>query len=162
MFLENSGIWAWALEEELYFWLSLLVTQLLKNLRPGFEPWIGKSPWRRERLPTPVFWPREFHGLHSPWGCKELDTTERISLSLSLEGQEQGLEYKSWYFPGKGIAYLKTWSCEKNNTFRTVLAVQDYGWLIVQVHYGRQRESLEGNMGPDNEQPCALWQKLRC
>jgi len=25
---------------------------------------------------TPVFWPREFHGLYSPWGCKESDTTE--------------------------------------------------------------------------------------
>ena len=25
--------------------------------RPGFDPWIGKIPWRRERLPTPVFWP---------------------------------------------------------------------------------------------------------
>ena len=22
------------------------------------------------------------HGLHSPWGCKELDKTERLSLSL--------------------------------------------------------------------------------
>ena len=22
--------------------------------------------WRRERLPTPVFWPGEFHGLYSP------------------------------------------------------------------------------------------------
>ena len=38
-------------------------------------------PWRRETLPTPVFWPREFHGLHSPWGFKELDTTEQLSLS---------------------------------------------------------------------------------
>ena len=36
--------------------------------------------WRRERLPTPVFWPGEFHGLYSPWGCKELDTTEQLSL----------------------------------------------------------------------------------
>ena len=44
--------------------------------RPGFDPWVGKIPWRRERLPTPVFWPGEFHGLYSPWGCKELDTTE--------------------------------------------------------------------------------------
>ena len=33
-------------------------------------------PWRRERLPTPAFWPGEFHGLYSPWGRKELDTTE--------------------------------------------------------------------------------------
>ena len=43
--------------------------------RPGFDPWVGKIPWRRERLPTPVFWPGEFHGL-SPWGGKESDTTE--------------------------------------------------------------------------------------
>ena len=27
---------------------------------PGFDPWVGKIPWRRERLPTPVFWPGEF------------------------------------------------------------------------------------------------------
>ena len=38
---------------------ALLVAQLVKNClqcgRPGFDPWVGKSPWRRERLPTPVF-----------------------------------------------------------------------------------------------------------
>ena len=33
--------------------------------RPGFDPWVGKIPWRRKRLPTPVFWPKEFHGLYS-------------------------------------------------------------------------------------------------
>ena len=38
-------------------------------------------PWGRERLPTPVFWPGEFHGLYSPWGHKELDVNERLSLS---------------------------------------------------------------------------------
>ena len=38
-------------------------------------------PWGRERLPTPVFWPGEFHGLYSPWGHKELDANERLSLS---------------------------------------------------------------------------------
>ena len=46
----------------------------------GFDPWVGKIPWRRERLPTPVFWPEEFHGLYSPWSHKESDTTERLSL----------------------------------------------------------------------------------
>ena len=40
---------------------------------------LGRFPWRRERLPTPVFWPGEFRGLYSPWGHKELDTTERLS-----------------------------------------------------------------------------------
>jgi len=62
-----------------YSWASL-VAQLVKNLlqcgRPEFNPWVGKIPWRRERLPTPVFWTGEFHGLYSPWGCKESDMTE--------------------------------------------------------------------------------------
>ena len=48
----------------------------------GLIPGLGRFPWRRERLPTPVFWPREFHGLYSLWGHKESDTTERLSLSL--------------------------------------------------------------------------------
>ena len=51
--------------------------------RPGFDPWVGKIPWRKERLPTPVFWLEEFHGLFSPLGHKESDTTERLSPSLS-------------------------------------------------------------------------------
>jgi len=46
---------------------------------PGFEPWVGKIPWRRERLPTLVFWPGEFHGLYSSQGCKELDMIEQLS-----------------------------------------------------------------------------------
>ena len=50
--------------------------------RPGFDPWVGKIPWRRERLLDPVFWPGEFHGLCSPWSNKELDLTERLSLSV--------------------------------------------------------------------------------
>ena len=70
-----------------YSWASL-VAQLVKNLlqcqRPRFDSWIRKIPWRREWLPTPVFWPGEFHGLYSPWGRKELDMTERLSLSLSF------------------------------------------------------------------------------
>ena len=38
-----------------------------------------EDPLERERLLTPVFWPREFHGLHNPWGHKETDMTERLS-----------------------------------------------------------------------------------
>ena len=62
------------------------MAQMVKNppWRPGFYPWVGKIPWRRERLLTPVFWPLEFQGLYSPWGHKELDTTEQLSLSRSV------------------------------------------------------------------------------
>ena len=45
-------------------------------------PGLGRFPRRSERLPTLVFWPGEFHGLYSPWGHKESDTTERLSLDL--------------------------------------------------------------------------------
>ena len=31
---------------------------------------LGRFPWRRERLRTPVFWPGEFHRLYSPWIIK--------------------------------------------------------------------------------------------
>ena len=44
------------------------VAQLVKNLPAIRETWVGRIPWRRERLPTPVFWPGEFHGMCSPWG----------------------------------------------------------------------------------------------
>ena len=43
-------------------WLSWYRT-CLQSRRPGFDPWVGMIPWRRERLPTPVLWPGEFHGL---------------------------------------------------------------------------------------------------
>ena len=49
---------------------------------PQFDSWVGKIPWKRERLPTPVFWLGEFHGLYSPWDHKELDMTERLSLYI--------------------------------------------------------------------------------
>ena len=37
-----------------------------------------EDPLEKELLPTPVFWPGEFHILYSQWGHKESDTTERL------------------------------------------------------------------------------------
>ena len=65
-----------------YSW-PFLMAQLVKNMPAMRETWVqslvGKIPWRRERLSTPVFWPGEFHSLYCPWGHKESDTTERLS-----------------------------------------------------------------------------------
>ena len=64
-----------------------LIAQLVKNhlqcKRPWFDSWVRTIHWKGAGYP--VFWPGEFHGLHSPWGCKELDTTEKVSLSLFKE-----------------------------------------------------------------------------
>ena len=86
-----------------------LVVQLVKNppamQQPGFDPWVGKIPWRRERLPTPVFWPGEFPGLYHSGGCKELDTTERLSLHFT---SMQGVQKRHVSHPGgrvKGPIY---------------------------------------------------------
>ena len=50
--------------------LTSLIAQLVKNLsamqETWFYAWVRKICWRRDRLPTPVFWPGEFHGLYSP------------------------------------------------------------------------------------------------
>ena len=52
--------------------------------RGGFNPWVGKIPWRKKWQPTPVFLPGEFHGQrsllgYSSWGHKEADMTEGIN-----------------------------------------------------------------------------------
>ena len=58
-----------------YSWASFMA-QLVKNPPAVWETWVGKIPWRKERLYPPVSWPKEFHRLYSPWGHKESDTTE--------------------------------------------------------------------------------------
>ena len=66
---------------------ACLIAQLVKNPPAMQETWVcslgWEIPWRRESLPTLVFWPGEFHGLYSPQAPKELDTTERLSLHFS-------------------------------------------------------------------------------
>ena len=55
--------------------------QCRRHKRCGLDPWVGKIPWKKAWLPTPVFLPRESHGQrslmgYSPKGLKELDKTE--------------------------------------------------------------------------------------
>ena len=63
--------------------------------RPGFDPWIGKIPWRREWLPTPVFWSGEFRELYNPWGRKESNATERLALHQVTRLRNSGRE--DWF-----------------------------------------------------------------
>ena len=60
------------------------MAQMVKNLPAIREMWVQSLGWedplKKKWLPTPVFWPRDFHGLKCPWGGKEQDTTEQLSL----------------------------------------------------------------------------------
>ena len=65
--------------------------QCRRHKRREFNPWMGKIPWRRAWQPTPVFLPGESHGQrklagYSPWGHKELDTTEATQHTCWLLG----------------------------------------------------------------------------
>ena len=58
-------------------WLSSKESacQCWRRRRCGFNPWVGKIPWRRKWQPTPVFLPGIFHRQrslagYSPWGHK--------------------------------------------------------------------------------------------
>ena len=42
----------------------------------GFDPWVGKIPWRRAWPPTSVFLPGEFHEQRSLAGCNPYDCKE--------------------------------------------------------------------------------------
>ena len=67
---------------------SSLIAQLVKNppaMQESPVPGLGRSAGEGKKLPKPVFWPGEFHGLYSPWDCKESQTTEQLSLLFSME-----------------------------------------------------------------------------
>ena len=58
--------------------------------RRGFNPWVGKIPRWRAWQPTPVFLPGIFHEQrslvgYSPWGRKERDTAEQLSIHTQRE-----------------------------------------------------------------------------
>ena len=63
-----------------------LPRQMVKNLPAmQFDPWVRKTPWRREWLPIPVLLPGEFRGQrsltgYSQWDHKESETAEQLSL----------------------------------------------------------------------------------
>jgi len=66
----RSAIWA---SRFLSLWVRESACQRKRHKRHGFDPWVGKIPWRRKWQPTPVFLPGESHGQRiladcSPWG----------------------------------------------------------------------------------------------
>ena len=80
------GIWLW------YAWCSSKEStcQCMRHKRLRFDPWVGNIPWSRKWQPTLVFLPRKFYGQsslvgYSPWGCKELDTTEHLKNKAMFE-----------------------------------------------------------------------------
>ena len=72
--------------EEEKFQAFVLVSGILRfsseNLQETSVQFLGREDHLEKVKAThSVFWPGESHGLYSPWGHKELDTTERLLLT---------------------------------------------------------------------------------
>ena len=87
----------------------------LSPMYDGFDPWVRNTPWRREWLPTPVFLAGKSHGQrslvgYSPWGCKELDMTEQLTVSqmtMICRGSSLQVPHRTPGFTGGGLTWLR-------------------------------------------------------
>ena len=94
---------------------------MVKNLpaiqKTGFDPWVEKTSWRREWLPTPAFLHGESHGqrslvIYSPWGHKESTMTKKLTLSL--------YQYKNPFFLAN---YFKNFFLEQADIIQDLILV---------------------------------------
>ena len=75
-----------------------MVKKILLQCRGlGFNPWVGKIPWRRAWQPTPIFLSKECPRTEEPGGLEstgsaELDTTEQLNTAHT----------QPWHRTGKG------------------------------------------------------------
>ena len=92
-----SKAWKWKVKVKSLSYVRLLATPRTAAYQAppsiGFsrqEYWSGLPlPSPRERLPTPIFWPGEVHGLYSPGSLKDSDTTEWLSLWALVSKSEK-------------------------------------------------------------------------
>ena len=90
--------------------------ECLQCRRLRFDPWVGKIPGEGNWQPTLVLLPGEFHGErspvgYSPWGHKELDMIEWLTLPLSFF-------FMAYYWAikkNKLVIHVKTWDESPNN-----------------------------------------------
>ena len=83
--------------------------------RHGFDPWVGKIPWKRACQPTPMFLPGESLGQrslagYSPWDSKGRTWQRRLSMHKNIQGERVAQAQKtelSNRFQGDFIG--KTW-----------------------------------------------------
>ena len=105
-------------------WWARRESVCLQCRRPGFDPWVGKIPWRREWQPTPLLLPVKSHGQRSlvdyrPWGLKESDTTEQLHFTISgsdgkasaCSAEDPGSITGSGRSPGEGNGHPLQYSC---------------------------------------------------
>ena len=121
--------------------------QRRRHKRRGFDPWVGKVPWRRSRQPTPVFLPGESHGQrslagYSPWGRKESDTTEATWHTHMLLDSRLASSARGGTGPRARGSRIQDGRGSPSHTQRTADAHRK---LFPRAEVGWREEGLEGS-----------------
>ena len=120
---EKVSTWNWII-------VASLVAQMVKNLpavwETGFDPWVGKIPWRGKWQPTPVFLPGEPHGQRNLVGYIQSMGSQRVGCDWAAKHT-----CDSWGFLGGSVV--------KNLT----ASARDMGSIP-----GSRRSPGEGNGNP--------------
>ena len=143
---------------ELNWWYVLRLLRWLRqwricpqSRRPGFDPWVGKIPWRREWQPTAVFFPGVIHGLRSltgyrPCGCRvgcdwttSTNThthklTPRVSVRSHHCRKYSSLQTSNWvnsifkvgfaYSSNSMVRFFSLWLCYQLLLYALLLSMQ--------------------------------------
>ena len=104
-----------------------------RHRRPRFDPWVRKILWRRQWQPTPVFLPGESHGQrilagYNPWGRKESDTTERLTLLLSCTSHPRTYLCYYWKFIPFDHLLIPPAPSHKSDLFLWIFLDSIYKW----------------------------------
>ena len=92
--------------------------QYRSHKRRGFDPWVGKIPWRRTRQPTPVFLPGESSWTAEPDGLRSVGS-QRV-------GHNWAAKHKHACFQSRACPRVRS---QSKNTVDVILYSQS-GWLF--------------------------------
>ena len=95
--------------------------------RPGFDPWVGKSPWRRAWQPTPVFmgFLGGSDGTESACSARDLDSIPGLRKSPG-GGHGSSLQYSGLENPHgqRSLAGYSPWGCKESDTTEPLSTAQ--------------------------------------
>ena len=83
--------------------------------RPGFDSWVGKVPWRRDRLPTPVFLGFSDDSDSKEFTCNVGDIVRK---NLLEEGMASPLQYSCLENPHRqrSLVGYSLWGHKESDT----------------------------------------------
>ena len=85
--------------------------------RPGFDPWVGKIPWRKAWQPTPVFMPGESSWTEEPGRLQSM-WSQRVGHDWATKHNHKQAQWRTYSL--QHLFFLK-WQKEKNQSLKDII-----------------------------------------